>query len=82
MRAHLVSSESLAAPGANNDVRVGINDRLRLGDDSVLALRHQAQLGEAIHPTSEADQFRYPAYREYHRRVPLLEVDAWSKPGR
>ena len=80
---HVFRAKFLAAPGAQNDVRVAAHDLGAVRNDAVLAQGLRSQLRKAIVATCHAHQLRHPADRADVRTVPLFKIHLGpARPGR
>src|SRR5258707_6830140 len=73
---HLIRPETLAAPGAENDVRGATYDLTRVAEDAILGQSTNRALGKHVVAAGNADQLADPANAGDERLVPFFEVDA------
>jgi hypothetical protein len=71
---HLLGPEFLAAPGADDDVRLASNDLLR-GDDPISGGPSCGAIGKNIDAAGDLDELRNPGNPGNERLVPFLEKD-------
>src|SRR5271154_2126008 len=76
--------ETLAAPGAQNNIRLATYNFIRVGQNSVFAQRLGRLLAENVFAAGDSDQLADPLDPANLRLIPFLEVDPRParQPGR
>src|SRR5712675_2706706 len=75
---HLIRPETLAAPGAENDVRGATYDLTRIAENAIPGQSANRALGKHVLAAGDADQLADPSDAGDERLIPFFEVHAWT----